>query len=180
MILLTASYDDREFVRVGFYNNNEYSDPAKREEYDTLLANGTDEAKAAWKFEGVKNVEIQRNILTAKPRVTRFNIKWDNENFNDEPPVQEEADLEDVVELEDLGEGEDQGDEEVEVEEEGEPSNAAAMEVDTPEEGAEEGSAEEDEEELDSEDDDEDDAEEEGGEAVDEVEAETAAAAIVT
>ncbi|CCG84113.1 protein of unknown function, partial [Taphrina deformans PYCC 5710] len=90
VILLTASYDDREFVRVGFYNNNEYADVAARSRYDSLLSHGTDEDRAAWKFEGLKHVEVQRNILTAKPRVTRFNIKWDNENFNDEPPEQEE------------------------------------------------------------------------------------------
>lgn len=118
VILLTASYDDREFVRVGFYNNNEYIDTAQRETYDKLLAEGTDEEKAAWKFEGVKNVGIQRNILTAKPRVTRFNIKWDNENFNDEPPVQEEDDVGDVVELEQLGEGEGEGEDQEEEQDE--------------------------------------------------------------
>lgn len=110
VILLTASYDEREFVRVGFYSNNEYSSSELRESYDKLLAQGTDEERAAWKFEGVKNVEVQRNILTAKPRVTRFNIKWDNENFNDEPPEQEEVEGEEVVELEELGEGEDDED----------------------------------------------------------------------
>lgn len=110
VILLTASYDDREFVRVGFYSNNEYTNPELREKYDKLLSEGTDEERAAWKFEGVKNVEIQRNILTAKPRVTRFNIKWDNENFNDEPPEQEEIEGDEVVTLEDLGEGDDEED----------------------------------------------------------------------
>lgn len=108
VILLTASYDDREFVRVGFYSNNEYTKPELREKYDRLLTEGTDEERASWKFEGVKNVEVQRNILTAKPRVTRFNIKWDNENFNDEPPEQEEVAEDEVVALDELGEGEDE------------------------------------------------------------------------
>lgn len=111
VILLTASYDDREFVRVGFYSNNEYTDAELRAKYDALLATGTEEERAAYKFEGVKNVEVQRNILTAKPRVTRFNIKWDNENFNDQPPEQEEPD-EEVVPLEELGEGEGEEEEE--------------------------------------------------------------------
>lgn len=120
VILLTASYDDREFVRVGFYSNNEYTSPELREKYDKLLTEGTDEERAAWKFEGVKNVEVQRNILTAKPRVTRFNIKWDNENFNDEPPEQEEIEGDEVVALEDLGEGEDDEDAE-----DGDPDDGA-------------------------------------------------------
>lgn len=132
VILLTASYDDREFVRVGFYSNNEYSSSELRENYDKLLAQGTDEERAAWKFEGVRNVDVQRNILTAKPRVTRFNIKWDNENFNDEPPEQEEVDAEEVVELEQLGEGEDEEDAEEgdggEEAGEGEPADAEMIE----------------------------------------------------
>lgn len=116
VILLTASYDDREFVRVGFYNNNEYTDVGLREKYDALLASGSEEDRAMWKFEGVKNVAVQRNILTAKPRVTRFNIKWDNENFNDEPPEQEEPEGEgDIVAIDELGEG--GADEEEEMEE---------------------------------------------------------------
>lgn len=122
VILLTASYDDREFVRVGFYNNNEYVAQDLREKYDKLLAEGTDEERAVWKFEGVKNVDVQRNILTAKPRVTRFNIKWDNENFNDEPPEQEELEGDEVVALDQLGEG----DEEDEDEEEEEAGQGAA------------------------------------------------------
>lgn len=79
VILLTASYDEREFVRVGFYSNNEYVDASLREKYTKLLADGSDEEKVAYKFEGIKTVEIQRNILAEKPRVTRFNIKWDND-----------------------------------------------------------------------------------------------------
>lgn len=123
VILLTASYDDREFVRVGFYNNNEYADPGARARYDALLVEGSDEDRAAWKFEGVRQVPVQRNILTAKPRVTRFNIKWDNENFNDAPPEQEEPaddgeEGTDLVALEDLGRGEDGEEEDDEQEEE--------------------------------------------------------------
>ena len=32
VILLTCSYDDREFVRVGYYVNNEYTEPQLNEE----------------------------------------------------------------------------------------------------------------------------------------------------
>lgn len=62
IILLTCSYRGQEFIRVGYYVNNEYADEALREEppatpqIDKLL----------------------RNILADKPRVTRFPISWDN------------------------------------------------------------------------------------------------------
>lgn len=138
VILLTASYDDREFVRVGFYNNNEYTDAGLREKYDALLASGSEEDRAMWKFEGVKNVAVQRNILTAKPRVTRFNIKWDNENFNDEPPEQEEPEGEgEIVAIDELGEGGADGEEEemeeAEEVEEGDANDAVANDETTAE-----------------------------------------------
>jgi histone chaperone ASF1 len=60
VILLTCSYDDREFVRVGYYVNNEYKDEALAE---------NPPAKPVIE-------KIQRNILAEKPRVTRFAIKW--------------------------------------------------------------------------------------------------------
>ena len=60
VILLTCSYDDREFVRVGYYINNEY---------DSDELNADPPAKP--------NIErIRRNVLAEKPRVTRFAIKW--------------------------------------------------------------------------------------------------------
>ncbi|KAK3704483.1 Histone chaperone asf1, partial [Vermiconidia calcicola] len=63
VILLSCSYDDREFVRVGYYVNNEYMDEA-------LAA----EPPAKPVIE-----KVRRNILAEKPRVTRFAIKWDSE-----------------------------------------------------------------------------------------------------
>ena len=60
VILLTCSYDGREFVRVGYYVNNEYDS-------EELQA----EPPAKPIIERVK-----RNILAEKPRVTRFAIKW--------------------------------------------------------------------------------------------------------
>ena len=60
VILLTCSYDSREFVRVGYYVNNEYdseelaADPPAKPVID----------------------RIRRNVLAEKPRVTRFAIKW--------------------------------------------------------------------------------------------------------
>ncbi|KAF2084581.1 histone deposition protein Asf1 [Saccharata proteae CBS 121410] len=79
VILLTCSYDGREFVRVGYYVNNEYMDEA-------LAA----EPPAKPVIE-----KVRRNILAEKPRVTRFAIKWDSEDSApaEFPPDQPEADL---------------------------------------------------------------------------------------
>lgn len=60
VILLTCSYDGREFVRVGYYVNNEYDS-------EELMADPP--AKPIIE-------RIRRNILAEKPRVTRFAIKW--------------------------------------------------------------------------------------------------------
>lgn len=60
VVLLTCAYDGREFVRVGYYVNNEY-------EAEEL--NADPPAKPIIE-------KIRRNILADKPRVTRFAIKW--------------------------------------------------------------------------------------------------------
>ncbi|CAK7208847.1 Histone chaperone asf1 [Sporothrix curviconia] len=79
VILLTCAYDGREFVRVGYYVNNEYdsdelnADPPAKPQVD----------------------HIRRNVLAEKPRVTRFAIKWDSDASApaEFPPEQPEADL---------------------------------------------------------------------------------------
>ncbi|KAK4032904.1 ASF1 like histone chaperone-domain-containing protein [Parachaetomium inaequale] len=95
VILLTCAYDGREFVRVGYYVNNEY-------ESDELR----DDPPARPALE-----KIRRNVLANKPRVTRFAIKWDSEASApaEFPPEQPEADLvadEDEYGAEELGEEE--------------------------------------------------------------------------
>lgn len=60
VILLTCSYDGREFVRVGYYVNNEYDSEELQNDPPTKPI-----------IERVK-----RSILDSKPRVTRFAIKW--------------------------------------------------------------------------------------------------------
>lgn len=81
VILLTCSYDGREFVRVGYYVNNEYTDEA-------LIAEPP--AKAIVE-------KVRRSILAEKPRVTRFAIKWDSEASApaEFPPEQPDADNQD-------------------------------------------------------------------------------------
>ncbi|KAI0836922.1 ASF1 like histone chaperone-domain-containing protein [Hypoxylon sp. FL0890] len=79
VIILSCAYDGREFVRVGYYVNNEYDS-------DELNANPPAQPIIE---------KIRRNILADKPRVTRFAIKWDSEASApaEFPPDQPEADL---------------------------------------------------------------------------------------
>ncbi|KAL5022550.1 hypothetical protein ScPMuIL_001705 [Solemya velum] len=76
VVLLTCSYRYKEFIRVGYYVNNEYTDPELKEN-----------PPASPIYE-----KLQRNILATCPRVTRFKIDWDGDGevTNDEnaPPMQ--------------------------------------------------------------------------------------------
>tara|TARA_B100001778_G_C18549095_1_gene612189 strand:- start:609 stop:1112 length:504 start_codon:yes stop_codon:yes gene_type:complete len=60
-LLLTCSYQQNEFVRVGYYVNNEYNDEELRENPPSLP----------------QLDKIVRNILAEKPRVTRFPCEFD-------------------------------------------------------------------------------------------------------
>lgn len=68
IVLLTCSYKGQEFVRVGYFINNEYSDPEMRENPPPKP-----------QFD-----KMTRNILASKPRVTRFKINWDDTNNTEE------------------------------------------------------------------------------------------------
>lgn len=72
VVLLICAYDGQEFVRVGYYVNNEYDD-------EELRANQP---------EAVLVDRIVRNILSDKPRVTRVPIKWDTTTEIEEPPAE--------------------------------------------------------------------------------------------
>lgn len=65
-------------MRVGYYVNNEYTDASMNEE-----------PPAKPEIE-----KIRRNILADKPRVTRFQIKWDSEESapSEFPPEQPDVD----------------------------------------------------------------------------------------
>ncbi|WFD30487.1 Histone chaperone asf1 [Malassezia sp. CBS 17886] len=62
VILLTASYKGEEFIRVGYYVNNAYESEEMRENPPEV----------------VQLDKVCREVLASKPRVTRFNINWDN------------------------------------------------------------------------------------------------------
>ncbi|CDO94745.1 unnamed protein product [Kluyveromyces dobzhanskii CBS 2104] len=86
VILLSCSYNGKEFVRVGYYVNNEY-------DLEELRENPPQK---------VPIDHVVRNILAEKPRVTRFNIVWDNEGEEEfYPPEQEEPEEDDDDEQED-------------------------------------------------------------------------------
>merc|ERR1712228_960270 len=112
VVLLTCSYKEQEFIRIGYYVHNEYE-----EQMDSNDENIE-----------IEPDKIQRNILEDKPRVTRFNIAWDgdkdkmktdggddetkeNENENDaqyeedeeeEEEDEEDDDVDDVDDLEEV------------------------------------------------------------------------------
>lgn len=62
VVLLTCSYRSKEFIRVGYYVNNEYDDAELKENPPTTPLYD----------------KLQRNILATNPRVTRFKIEWDD------------------------------------------------------------------------------------------------------
>nr|CRX79156.1 hypothetical protein ls5930a1_00179 [Leucosporidium scottii] len=76
VILLTCSYNDQEFVRIGYYVNTEYADPALKAQYDASLEEGAQD-KGLVAPDPASNVpSMVRSVLGEKPRVTKFNIKW--------------------------------------------------------------------------------------------------------
>ncbi|XP_027099620.1 histone chaperone ASF1B-like [Coffea eugenioides] len=77
VILLTCSYVGQEFVRVGYYVNNDYDDEQLREEPP----------------QKVLIDRLQRNILVDKPRVTKFPINfYPHNDDNGEQPQEYSTD----------------------------------------------------------------------------------------
>lgn len=66
VVLVTCSYREREFVRIGYYLNNLYTG-----EYD--------EETGPPSLPRLDMKLVQRQILADKPRVTKFPISWGNE-----------------------------------------------------------------------------------------------------
>ncbi|XP_019734855.1 histone chaperone asf1b-A [Hippocampus comes] len=61
VVLITCTYRGQEFIRIGYYVNNEYTDQELRE---------NPPIKPDY-------AQLQRNILASNPRVTRFHINWE-------------------------------------------------------------------------------------------------------
>jgi len=106
VILITCSYREQEFVRVGYYVNNEYAEAFDPENPPRPVDLG----------------KLVRNILADKPRVTRFPVDWGlgaGMEGGQQPQVtEEEAAAEGVVDFDALEQQ--AGEEDEEEEEEGE------------------------------------------------------------
>ncbi|KAJ1530144.1 Histone chaperone asf1 [Nowakowskiella sp. JEL0078] len=61
VVFLSCLYKSKEFVRVGYYSNTEYEDPALNENPPSKIDYSI----------------LKRLILADKPRLTRFSIPWD-------------------------------------------------------------------------------------------------------
>ncbi|KAL7540665.1 hypothetical protein ACHAWF_006751 [Thalassiosira exigua] len=70
VVLVTCSYREKEFVRVGYYVNNEYAEP-----YDEEVGPPSP----------LDLDKVRRAVLSEKPRVTRFPIQWGDEKEEEEP-----------------------------------------------------------------------------------------------
>ncbi|KAG0271834.1 Histone chaperone asf1 [Linnemannia exigua] len=80
VILITCSYQDKEFVRIGYYVNNDYLEQELRENPPEQIA-----------YE-----KLFRSILAERPRVTRFPINWDNPSIEEQPPLQTEEQVQEI------------------------------------------------------------------------------------
>lgn len=61
--MVTCSYGGKEFIRIGYWISNSYAEP---------LAEGESAPKPC------PPEKVVRNILSDRPRVTRWTIPWDN------------------------------------------------------------------------------------------------------
>ena len=77
VVLVTCSYRDQEFARIGYYVNNEYAEP-----YDPEVGPP----------QPIDLNKVVRTILADKPRVTRFPINWTGK-VEDEPQQQQEQQM---------------------------------------------------------------------------------------
>lgn len=78
VVLVTCSYREREFIRVGYYVNNEYMNPNP-----PPVVMGDDgeplPPPPPPKYPQLDLNRVQRQILADKPRVTKFAIPWSEE-----------------------------------------------------------------------------------------------------
>lgn len=80
VVLVTCSYKEREFVRVGYYVNNEYYNPDAPPPPPPPQPNADGTIPEPLPTPPLPNPvpleHIQRQILADKPRVTKFPISW--------------------------------------------------------------------------------------------------------
>lgn len=78
VVLVTCSYMEREFVRVGYYVNNEYVGEYNEETGPPSLSQ-------------MDMKLVQRQILSDKPRVTKFPISWGKEDLQQQQQQQQQT-----------------------------------------------------------------------------------------
>lgn len=114
VILLTCSYLEQEFIRIGYYVNNDYG------ENKVLHENPPEKPSLP---------DIWRHILANQPRVTRIQINWNEKPNPNQPMLEADA----TVDMKDsMGDGEtqdnneqDDGDEMMDDEEDSDDSQSA-------------------------------------------------------
>jgi histone chaperone ASF1 len=78
VVLVTCSYREREFVRIGYYVNNEYIPEEPTEDPEQAQKN----------FDPSRHLgRVQRQILADKPRVTKFPIPWGDATVENTEPM---------------------------------------------------------------------------------------------
>ncbi|GAA5824752.1 hypothetical protein JCM10212_003140 [Sporobolomyces blumeae] len=77
VILLTCAYNDQEFVRIGYYVNTEYGSAALKAQYDASLEEDAAARGLVAPDPSQHLDDLVRSVLAEKPRVTKFNIRWD-------------------------------------------------------------------------------------------------------
>ena len=93
VVLVTCSYKEREFVRIGYYVNNEYqfddTTPTSGNDTTAMILDGptaapplddesptTTPLRPKMALDEIDFSRVQRHILADKPRVTKFPISW--------------------------------------------------------------------------------------------------------
>jgi histone chaperone ASF1 len=85
VVLVTCSYREREFIRVGYYVNNEYLDPNSAPQQEKLGEDGMPlPLPPPPSFPQLDLNLVQRQILADKPRVTKFAIPWTDDDATKE------------------------------------------------------------------------------------------------
>lgn len=85
VLLLTCSYREHEFIRIGYYVNNEMELTPEQQQAIDKYAEECNQQNIPIDNNKINEIrgpilieKVWRNILTDKPRVTRFNIPWDS------------------------------------------------------------------------------------------------------
>lgn len=78
VVLLSALFHGKEFIRIGYYVNNHYRDEELNQNPPPVSETSPIDARL-----------VERTIRDDKPRITLFPIDWDHPEAPLEPPVQE-------------------------------------------------------------------------------------------